>query len=83
MPARIAKIPESTWGKLLMLKLALMLGVLALGWYNWRVVTPALDGVDANARQRLRFAVRFELLLGIAMLIVTAFLVASALPGEG
>lgn len=78
----IATITQSTWGQLLLIKLACMLGVLVLGWYNWRVVTPALEGRNAIARQKLRLAVRLELLLGLAMLLITAFLVASPLPGE-
>jgi putative copper export protein len=79
----LAGIAKSDWGRLLLVKLVLMGGVLVLGWYNWRTVTPALGGGNPEARRRLRFAVRAELALGIAMLIVTAFLVATALPGEG
>jgi putative copper export protein len=73
----------ATWGRLLLVKLAGMLGVLALGWYNWRVVTPALDTTDPRARARLRVAVRLELLLALAMLAITTMLVVSPLPGEG
>lgn len=79
----IAVIAQSAWGRLLLFKLAGMLGVMVLGWYNWRIVTPALDGGHAKARHQLRFAVRFELMLGLVMLALTAFLVATALPGEG
>ena len=79
----IATIAQSSWGRLLLIKIACMLGVMALGWYNWRVVTPALDGRHPTCRQRLRTAVRLELALGFVMLVLTAFLVASALPGEG
>jgi putative copper export protein len=73
----------ATWGRLLLIKLAGMLGVLILGWYNWRVVTPALDGADPGARRRLRVAIRLELLLALAMLAITTMLVVSPLPGEG
>jgi len=79
----LARILQSTWGRLLVIKLACMLGVLALGWYNWRVVTPALDAAHQTARARLRLAVRVELLLGLVMLAITTMLVVSALPGEG
>jgi putative copper export protein len=72
----------STWGRLLLIKLAGMLGVMALGWYNWRVVTPALDTTDPAARTRLRVAIRLELLLALAMLAITTMLVVSPLPGE-
>jgi len=57
--------------------------VMALGWYNWRVVTPALEGAHATCRERLRRAVRLELLLGLVMLAITTMLVVSPLPGEG
>lgn len=73
----------ATWGRLLLLKLAGMLGVLALGWYNWRVVTPALKGTHPSARARLRVAIRLELLIALAMLAITTMLVVSPLPGEG
>ena len=79
----VMTIAQSAWGRLLLIKLVCMTGVMALGWYNWRIVTPALEGHHATARQRLRGAIRLELLLGLAMLIITAMLVASPLPGEG
>jgi putative copper resistance protein D len=79
----ITVIPRSTWGRLLLIKLACLLGVLALGWYNWRVVTPALERQDADCGNRLRRAIRAELALGLLMLAITAILVASPLPGEG
>lgn len=73
---------DATWGRLLLVKVTIMIGVLALGWYNWKVVTPALDGADAGARAKLRTAIRLELLLALAMLAITTMLVASPLPGE-
>jgi putative copper export protein len=60
-----------------------MLGVLALGWYNWRIVTPALEGRAIASADRLRLAIRLELALGLLMLIITTMLVVSPLPGEG
>ena len=79
----ITSLVASTWGRLLLLKLAGLLGVVALGWYNWRVVTPELECQGAGCEQRLRRAVRAELALGVLMLAITAFLVVSPLPGEG
>lgn len=76
-------IPASTWGRLLLLKLVGMLGVLALGWYNWRVVTPALEGRQVSSPGTLRRAIRVELALGLVMLAITTMLVVSSLPGEG
>lgn len=73
----------STWGRLLILKLVAMALVLALGWYNWRVLTPELDAASGTAASRLRRAVRAELALGLVMLAITTLLVISPLPGEG
>lgn len=72
----------ATWGRLLIAKVIVMLGVLALGGYNWRVVTPALERGDEASIPRLERAIRIELLLGLVLLCITAFLVATALPGE-
>lgn len=79
----IAQLLQSTWGRLLAFKLACMLGVMALGWYNWRTVSPGLDAAHPHSAARLRRAVRAELLLGVVMLALTTLLVVSALPGEG
>lgn len=76
----LAVIPTTVWGQLLLVKLACLAGVVALGWWNWRVVTPALEGAHAVAPARLRRAVTIELLLGFAMLVITAYLVAAPLP---
>ncbi|HEY4321580.1 MAG TPA: CopD family protein [Gemmatimonadales bacterium] len=73
---------HSTWGHFLLVKLAAMTGVLGLGWYNWRRVTPELQAASCGATARLRRAVRIELALGVVMLAVTALLVVSPLPGE-
>jgi putative copper export protein len=76
----LAVIPVTAWGQLLLVKLACLTGVVALGWWNWRVVTPALEGAHEMAPARLRRAVTIELLLGFAMLVITAYLVAAPLP---
>ena len=78
----IGILTQSTWGRLLIVKVACMCGVLAVGWYNWKIVTPALEGQDADCRMRLRRAIGVELTLGLVMLAITTVLVASALPGE-
>jgi putative copper export protein len=78
----IELIVHSTWGRLLLLKLTAFVGVLALGWYNWKVVTPELEMRATSAEARLRRAVRIELALGAIMLAITTVLVVSALPGE-
>ncbi|MYA12393.1 MAG: hypothetical protein F4087_05770 [Gemmatimonadetes bacterium] len=65
------------WGRTLLIKDLLVAGVLALGFYNWRVVRPALAG-DPHPRRLQRPAV-FELLIGVAVVGVTAFLVGQPL----
>ncbi|MGH7594133.1 MAG: copper resistance D family protein [Gemmatimonadales bacterium] len=78
----IGMMLHSTWGRLLLIKLGGLLGVVAIGWYNWRIVTPALERRDADAGARLRRAVRVEIALGLLMLAITTLLVVSPLPGE-
>ncbi len=70
------------WGRLLMLKIVGLGGVTSLGWYNWRHTTPAVARGDADGAGRLRRAVRIELALGLLILAITAFLVATQLPRE-
>lgn len=66
------------YGRALLLKLVLLAGVGALGFYNWRRVLPAL-GDDPGTR-RLQKSARAELGLGLAVLLVTAVLVALPTP---
>ncbi|MES3035713.1 MAG: CopD family protein [Gemmatimonadota bacterium] len=69
-----------TWGRYVLLKVSLVLVVLAFGALNWRRLGPriaATDGVPA-----LRKALITELLLALAVLLVTAILVVTPLPGE-
>ena len=70
----------SSWGRTLLLKLALLAGVAAFGAWNWRVMKPALGSADA-ARRLTRSALS-ELTIATLLLIVTAVLVARPLPGE-
>lgn len=73
---------SSQWGRLLLIKLGVLAGVAAIGAWNWKVLTPALERAEGSAARRLRRAVRLELGLGVLLLAVTALLVATALPGE-
>ena len=57
---------------------ALLAGVAALGFYNWRRVLPTLG--DDAATHRLRRSARVELGLGLVVLLVTAVLVALPTP---
>jgi putative copper export protein/methionine-rich copper-binding protein CopC len=66
------------YGRFLILKLALLAGVAALGWYNWRRVRPALGADEGTAR--LRRSARLEIATGLAVVLVTAVLVALPTP---
>ena len=66
------------YGRALLIKLVLLAGVAALGWYNWKRVLPSLDA--DGGPQRLRRSARAELGLGAVVLLVTAVLVALPTP---
>lgn len=70
----------SDYGRLLLLKIALLLGVLALGAVNWRRLTPKIQ--RGAGQSDLYRSARLELTLMIGVLVVTAILVATPLPGE-
>ena len=70
----------TAWGRHLLLKTALFLTVGAVGACNWRRLTPRLG--DAAGTRALLMSARLELLLAAAVLLVTAFLVHLAMPGE-
>lgn len=74
--------PGTLWGRLLLLKLALLAGVAAMGWYNWRRITPRLEAGADGAAADLRRAVLLELVLGFLLLAATAVLVGTAVPVE-
>jgi putative copper export protein/methionine-rich copper-binding protein CopC len=74
----ISEVWSTGYGRALLIKLALLAGVGALGFYNWRRVLPTL-GDDAGTR-RLRRSARAELGLGLVVLLVTAVLVALPTP---
>ena len=68
---------NTAWGRSLLVKDAVVLGVMALGFYNWRVVRPAL--ASDPGPDRLRRSATLELLLGAAAVIATSFLVVQPL----
>jgi copper transport protein len=74
--------PDDLWdtgyGRVLVLKVALLIGVAALGAHNWKKVVPAM-GVDGGTR-RLQRSARAELALAVVVLFVTAILVALPTP---
>lgn len=69
---------ESSYGRVLLLKLAILSLALAIGAYNWRVIRPRL-GSDGASRA-LRPSVIAELSVGALVLLVTAVLVATPPP---
>lgn len=77
---RVLELPNEAWGRLLLVKLVLVGGVMLLGWWNWRRGTPALVAMEAGATSRLRLAITTELMLGGLILLLTAWLVGSPLP---
>ena len=69
----------TAYGRTLLVKLIVLSGVIALGFYNWRRVRPAL-GATPGARRLTRSA-SAELAIGTVLLAVTAVLVALPAPG--
>jgi len=72
----------SRYGRILLLKLAVLAGVAGLGFYNWRRMTPVL-GSPEGERRFLGFSAPLEIALGFLILLVTGFLVHTNLPVEG
>jgi copper transport protein len=70
----------SGYGRTLVLKLVLVGAAASLGFYNWRVVRPALVGDPRGSLIRIPASV--EASLGVAIVLVTAVLIATPLPGE-
>jgi putative copper export protein len=76
-------LPElwtSIYGRTLLLKLSTLAVVVATGAYNWRRVLPALGQPAASTR--LRRSSLVELLAAFVVLVITAALVATPMPGE-
>ena len=71
---------ESTYGRTLLIKLAILSVVLGTGAYNWRRVKPAL-GDDIGVR-RIRRSATVEIAVAVFVLVVTAVLVATPPPTE-
>jgi len=68
------------WGRTLLLKLALVAIMAALGAWNWRRAGPALrEGGDVGPMLR---SVRAELVTGALIVLATAVLIGTAQPGE-
>ena len=70
----------SGYGRTLLVKLATLGGVAAVGAYNWRIVTPRLRAT--GDLDLLRRSALIELVFAVTLVAVTAVLVATPLPGE-
>ncbi len=67
------------YGRVLLIKLALAGAAFLLGLYNWRKVRPSL--AERPDPGELRIPASLEAILGILVLLVTALLVVTPLPG--
>jgi len=74
----VAALWGDPYGRVLALKLLLVAGLMALGAYNWRVLSP-VTGTEAGNR-RLLVAARWEVAVGALVLAVTAWLTGMAPP---
>lgn len=77
----IEPILSSTYGRLLLVKVAIVLVVAILGLLNWRRLVPGIDSPQGLGR--LRASAGTELALGVVALLVTAVLAATTPPGGG
>lgn len=77
----ILRTPSALWstefGKVLLLKLAVVAVVLAIGTHNHRVLVPTLAEGDVNAAHRFQRLLSIEVALFGAILLFTALLVVS------
>jgi putative copper export protein len=71
---------DSLYGRVLLLKLALVGVVVALGAINWKRMTPRL--AEAEGTARLTASARREVAVALLVLLATAVLVATPLPNE-
>ena len=75
----VGALTGTSYGRTLLLKLGCLVGVAALGAWNWRVVQPRLAA--GTGERLLRRSALTELGIGAVLLIVTALLVVLPAPG--
>jgi copper transport protein len=71
---------ESTYGRLILAKLALFLGTIPLAWNNKDVFVPSLQGRPEDAPRMLRQYVLREFMLVAAIVALTVWLIATPQP---
>lgn len=76
--ASVTDLWTSSYGKLLLAKLAVLSAVALTGAYNWLRVKPSLGSDDGVGR--IRRSARVEVAVAVAVLLVTAILVATPTP---
>jgi putative copper export protein len=69
---------SSPYGRVLLIKIGIVLALVAAGAYNWRVVRHRLDKMAGALN--LRSSARTELVLAILVLVLTSILVATPPP---
>ena len=72
----------SSYGRVLLVKVAVVVLVVGAGAWNWKRGTPRLVGDVASDSRLLDRSARLELLLAALVLVATAVLVGTPLPGE-
>jgi len=77
--ASFGALTGTPYGRTLLLKLACLVGVAALGAYNWRVVQPRLAA--GTGEGILRRSALTEITFGAILLVITALLVVLPAPG--
>ncbi len=76
----VADLWATEWGRYVLLKVGLLLVIMALGALNWQRLGPRLQ--ETNGVPALRRSLLVEVGLAAAVMLVTAVLVVTPLPGE-
>ena len=76
---RFADLWSTSWGRLLLAKIALVAVAAAIGGHNRWVLIPAVEGNgQSTVHQRLRRTVIVEAVVLLGVAVITAFLVAAS-----
>lgn len=72
----------SAYGRLVLIKLAIVAGILTLAAVNWFRLTPGVAAGNRSAAARLRWSIVGEMILATAILLVTAIFTTEVGPPE-